>query len=110
LGKIDKLKQELLYYRTKKGSNNSFMPPSQDPYRVVRTESLRQASGRRQGGQLGHAVSTLGMTTAPTEIIEHHPFYCQCCGSELSGINSEFIGKRQVIDIPPIRPTMNKYP
>jgi transposase len=107
--KIVLLEEELSYYRTKKDSSNSSVPPSQDPYRVKRTESLRQRSGRKAGGQYGHEGSCLQMTSAPTEIIEHHPNYCSCCGSDLSNITSEFISKRQVIDIPPIEPVIKEH-
>lgn len=107
--KIAQLEEELLYYRTRKGSGNSSVPPSQDPYRVRRTESLRSKSSRQQGGQMGHEGSTLEMTSTPTEIIEHHPHYCSCCGKDLSDVSSEFIGKRQVIDIPPIHPVITEH-
>ncbi|MDR0206753.1 MAG: transposase [Bacteroidales bacterium] len=102
------LKKELSYYRTKRTSSNSSVPPSQDPYRLKRTESLREQSGLKPGGQFGHVGSCLEMVLEPTEIVEHHPHYCQCCGKELSNEVSEFIGKRQVIDIPPIKPIVRE--
>ena len=80
------LKEELSFFRTKKDSNNSSLPPSQDPYRIKRTESLRERSGRKPGGQLGHLGSCLEMTSEPTEIVEHHPNYCRCCGKDLSEV------------------------
>jgi transposase len=102
------LKKELSYYRTKKTSRNSSVLPSQDPYRLKRTESLREQSGLKPGGQFGHVGSCLEMVLEPTEIVEHHPRYCQCCGKDLSNDVSEFIGKRQVIDIPPIKPIVRE--
>ena len=75
LAKISFLEDKLSYYCTKKDSSNSSIPPSRDPHRVQRTESLRQSSGRKQGGQLGHKGSCLEMTAEPTEIIAHHPQY-----------------------------------
>jgi len=106
---IAALKEELSFYRTKKDSSNSSLPPSRDTYRIKRTESLRERSGRKPGGQLGHNGSCLEMTSEPTEIVKHHPNYCQCCGKDLSEVSSEFVGKRQVIDIPPVTPIVREH-
>jgi len=108
LGKISCLESELSAYRTKKDSGNSSVPPSQDPYRPKRTESLRQRSGRKAGGQVGHEGSCLEMTSEPTEIVKHYPSYCRCCGRDLSDAVSRFIGRRQVIDIPPVKPIVRE--
>jgi len=102
LSKIASLDKELSYYRTKKNSGNSSVPPSKDPYRVKRTESLRKPTDKKAGGQPGHKGSFLEQTETPDQIIIHQPDYCQCCGEDLRHISGEFMGKRQVIDIPPI--------
>jgi transposase len=104
-----KLEKELSLYRNRKNSSNSSIPPSQDPYRVKRTESLRQRSGRKPGGQPGHQGFFLEEVSDPTNTVIHQPNYCNCCGKDLSEIASEFIGKRQVIDIPPITPTVTEH-
>jgi transposase len=109
LAKITSLEQELSFYRTKKNSQNSSIPPSQDPYRVKRTESLREKSGRNPGGQPGHEGSCIEMSMEPTEIQIHEPSYCNCCGKDLSAFPSEFIGKHQVIDIPPVKPVVIEH-
>ena len=62
------LEKELSFYRTKKNSSNSSIPPSQDPYRIKRTESLRERSGRHPGGQPGHNDCTLEAVSEPTEV------------------------------------------
>ena len=103
------LEKELSLYRTRKDSRNSSIPPSQDPYRVKRTESLRERTGRKQGGQSGHVGCTLEAVPDPTEITLHQPNYCHCCGADLSDISAEFIGKRQVKDIPPITPVVTEH-
>ena len=103
------LEEELSRYRTKKNSSNSSIPPSQDPHRIKRTESLRQRSGLKPGGQPGHEGSCLEMVTEPTETILHQPGYCKCCGCDLTGVPAEFAGKRQVIDIPPVTPVVIEH-
>jgi transposase len=109
LGKISELERELSYYRNKKNSSNSSLPPSQDPFRAKRTESLRQSSGRNPGGQPGHNGNCLKMSLEPTEVIHHQPNYCTVCGKGLSECSTHFIGKRQVIDIPQVKPTVTEH-
>jgi transposase len=103
------LEQELLFYQTKKNSGNSSIPPSHDPHRPRRTESLREKTGRKPGGQPGHEGSCLEISDSPTEIVVHSPNYCTCCGNDLSGVASDFIGKRQVVDIPPVVPVVTEH-
>ena len=107
--KIAALEKELSIYRIKKDSSISSIPPSQDPFRSKRTESLREKSGLKPGGQPGHDGSFLEMSTDPTEVVVHAPNYCTCCGHDLSNTLSEFIGKRQVIDIPVVVPTIVEH-
>ena len=103
------LEKELSLCHTKKNSSNSSIPPSQDPHRIKRTESLRMSSGRKPGAQLGHKGSCLESVLQPDETILHVPNYCKCCGNDLSLIDAEFTGKRQVVDIPPVRPVVVEH-
>lgn len=107
--KIDKLEHELEKYKTRKDSNNSSIPPSKDENRVQRTSSLRQKSDRNVGGQPGHEGKTLEMTQTPDEVIEHRACFCPECGNDLNNQPFEFFGKRQVIDIPPIRQIITEH-
>src|SRR5438477_4378959 len=50
-----------------KDSQNSSMPPSQD--RRKRARSLRERSGRKPGGQVGHPGSTLRFVEKPDRLI-----------------------------------------
>jgi len=103
------LEQELSLYRTKKNSRNSSIPPSQDPYRIKRTDSLRVSSARKPGGQPGHEGSCLEMVSEPNTTVLHVPGYCKCCGGDLSAATAEYIGKRQVIDTPPVKPVVTEH-
>ena len=49
--KIDVLEHELERYKTRKDSGNSSLPPSKDENRPPKTNSLREKSGRKAGGQ-----------------------------------------------------------
>jgi len=103
------LKKRLANYETPKNSRNSSKPPSSDFPKPPKTQSLREKTGKKAGGQIGHKGTTLKMVTNPTIVKEHHSNYCTCCGNDLSNINGELIGKRQVIDIPPIQPIVTEH-
>jgi transposase len=107
--RIDVLERELARYTTRKNSNNSSLPPSKDENRPPRTSSLREKSNRKAGGQPGHEGKTLEMTDAPDEIIEHRACFCPECGKDVSKFPFEFSGKRQVIDIPPIKQIVTEH-
>ncbi|HEY0175484.1 MAG TPA: hypothetical protein VGC08_03835 [Pedobacter sp.] len=62
---------------------NSSIPPSKDENRPQRTSSLRGSRGKSSGGQKGHEGSTLKMSATPDHIIEHQPWFCNCCGLDL---------------------------
>ena len=97
---IEKLKSEKA---PKKNSTNSSIPPSKDENRVKKNQSLRKSTGLKSGGQKGHKGNTLKMSKKADEIKIHIPYTCQFCGDLLEN-DYELIGKRQVIDIPPIQP------
>lgn len=98
------LEAELASFKKKKNSNNSHTPPSQDPNRPKKNQSLREKTGNKPGGQLGHEGSTLLCSDIVDEIIEHKPGYCNGCGNDLKDITETLIESRQQIDIPPIKP------
>lgn len=92
----------------KKDSGNSSLPPSSDIGK--KTRSLREKSERSVGGQLGHRGNTLEMSGAPDRIIDLKSSYCAACGSSLMGDeNFRLQARRQVIEIPPIRPVWEEY-
>jgi len=107
---ISELQQRLLKYEVKKDSSNSSIPPSQDSFRPKKTSSLREKSGKKSGGQLGHPGVTLQMTEEVDETQTHSPDYCFRCGKPLSDISGNVSEIRQSIDIPlPIRPIVTNH-
>ena len=68
----------------KKDSSTSSKPPSSDGYKKPRVLSTRGESGRRPGGQAGHAGHTLMPYMEPTAIVERMPVAeCECGGAVL---------------------------
>ena len=103
------LKQQLENYQTPKNSSNSSKLPSSDFPKIQNTQSLRTPSDKKPGGQPGHEGTTLKMTDTPDTVQKHSPNYCTCCGEDLSGYQPHFIGHRQVVDIPPIKPIITEH-
>lgn len=103
------LKERLAKYENPKNSRNSSVPPSKDENRPFKTKSLREQTGKKPGGQKGHEGKTLGMVNEPDHIENHIPEYCQCCGEDISNLPYEFVEKRQVIDIPEIKPKVTEH-
>lgn len=52
---------------------------SSDPPWAKRTKSLRRPSGRRPGGQPGHAGHTMRLTQTPQRVVTHRPARCRHC-------------------------------
>jgi transposase len=92
-----------------KNSKNSSVAPSNDPNRALKNQSLRGTSGKKVGGQNGHKGTTLKMVENPDTIVIHEPDFCNSCGNTLQDVLPEFIGRRQIIDIPPIKPEYTEH-
>jgi transposase len=92
-----------------KNSRNSSIPPSKDENRPKKNQSLRRPTGKRPGGQPGHKGSTLEMTRTPHRVIDLVPEYCNACGLSLEKAPPIGKGKRQVVDIPPIKAHWTEY-
>lgn len=98
------LRKKLSKHDNPKNSRNSSIPPSKDENRSLKTKSLRKKTDRKVGGQPDHEGTTLKMSNNPDEIIKHLPDFCCECGCDIQDIPKELIGKRQVVDIPVIKP------
>ena len=85
-------------------SHNSSKPPSSDgPGSRPQPKSQRVVSGRKAGGQPGHAGQTLRLVEDPDEVAVHRPAHCRVCGEDLAGVPVVRQERRQVVDIPPIQ-------
>lgn len=86
-------------------SGNSGKPPSSDGLKKpLRTQSLREASGKQSGGQKGHPGETLRRVETPDATIDHFPQTCAACGMALSEAAATDFSARQVFDLPEPRP------
>jgi len=107
--RVEDLEAQVLELKAKKDSTNSSVPPSQDQNKAPRNKSLRKKSGRSKGGQKGHKGYTLEITQTPDETIDYVPEFCQQCGENLEKLPGICAERRQVVDIPPIRPTYTEH-
>ncbi len=98
-----------------KDSTNSSKPPSSDinkqnDNKPKRNQSLRKPSNREPGGQHGHKGFTKMQVDNPNVIEQCMPdSTCTCCGCSIADISGKLVEKRQVVDIPPIIPTVTEF-
>jgi transposase len=91
-----------------KNSGNSHNPPSSDKA-PKKNQSLREKSNKPAGGQPGHKGDTLKMSDSPDEVEPLIPHQCNQCGGSLEGVELILKSRRQIIDLPPIRPLIKEY-
>jgi len=96
---VQQLMEEISLLKGGKNSRTSSTAPSHDIGRS-NTISLRVSSGRKSGGQPGHAGHSLSLSDTPNEIIHHNPLLCEHCGENLQDIASVSFTRRQIVDIP----------
>src|SRR5258708_8563424 len=87
--------------RLAKDSHNSSKPPSSDGLKR-KTKSLRQKSGKKPGGQLGHRGETLRLVATPDEVVEHRPAHCAQCQMPLADAEVTLRERRQLYELPPV--------
>lgn len=100
---------KLLQDQLAKNSRNSSKPPSTDGFQKPAPKSLREKSTRPSGGQPGHAGKTLAMVEKPDRTERHRVERCECCGRSLATCPPDGIEKRQVHDLPPLRPIVTEH-
>ncbi len=76
---LTKRVEELSQKRVKKDSHNSSKPPSSDGYGKSNPKSLKEKSGKNQGGQNGHTGHGMKITREPDEVIQKRPAKCEGC-------------------------------
>lgn len=95
----EKLEEQVqkLAARVNQTSENSHRPPSSEPF--VKPKSLRQKTGRKPGGQIGHPGETLLRERHPDRTITLEADYCPDCGFDLSTVPAHDHVKRQTQDV-----------
>ena len=97
--------------RLRQTPRNSSRPPSSEglgkppPPR----RSLRKRSGRKPGGQDGHAGSTLAQVARPDRELRHEPGCCGWCGAGLKSRPVTGMERRQVFDLPEVAVTVTEH-
>lgn len=94
-----------------KNSSNSSVPPSKENMGaevIRRTQTLREPSGRKPGGQVGHVGSTLGMSDAPDKVVHDVALYCTKCQHDLSDSEPVLEYISQVISLPELKPVVTE--
>ncbi len=87
--------------RLAKDSHNSSKPPTSDGL-GRRPRGQRTPSGKRSGGQVGHAGQTLAVVAVPDAVVRHVPERCARCQQPLAAAGT-VVERRQVHDLPPLR-------
>ena len=85
--------------RLNQNSNNSSKPPSSDGLNKPPAKSLRQKTGRKPGGQVGHKGHGLKLEREPDEVVTVNPIECDKCGFNLSMEPMQHADTRYVYDI-----------
>jgi transposase len=86
-------------------SSNSGKPPWSDgDGKKPRLTNLREQTGKKSGGQEGHAGKTLRQVDPPDRVIDHCPPACVGCGAALGMEQTRGHRKRQGFDLPEPHP------
>jgi transposase len=93
-----------------KNSSNSHKPPSTDGFKKpLKTKSLREKTGRKPGGQIGHKGHRLTPVETPHHIVIHPISICSKCQFSLENEKVVSRKKRQVFDLPSTRMEVTQY-
>jgi transposase len=95
--------------RLKQSSSNSSKPPSSDGLAKPAPKSLRERSGRGPGRPKGQDGVTLEQVADPDIVVRHVPAVCAGCGAGLADAAEVEMTRRQVIDVPPVKPRVTEH-
>jgi len=95
---IVELKDQLKFSQHRKDSTNSSMASSSNLIKSRNTNSLREVSTKKAGGQKGHKGTTLRIQEHADVTTNHFPESCSSCGKSLSVLLASFSGRRQSVD------------
>jgi transposase len=99
-----------LLEQLRQDSRTSSRPPSSDPPQAIGRRPCREPSGRRPGGQPGHAGQT--RVLVPMEevdvVIPIKPVRCHRCRRLLHGEDAQ-PQRHQVTELPPAKPVVTEY-
>jgi transposase len=100
-------RREALEQRLGQNSTNSSRPPSTDPPTVKRAPP-RPPSGRRSGGQPGHALQQRPFLEPTQPLVTLKPSACRQCGRALTGADPQPL-RHQVLELPAFHPDVTEY-
>src|SRR5205809_2381894 len=94
-----------------KDSHNSSKPPSTNGFKepIRKTQSLREKSGKKSGGQPGHVGKTLMMVEHPDQTVLLTPARCERCQQDLASVPLARTERVQKFDLPSVRLEVTEY-
>ena len=99
----------MLTDKLSKNSSNSSKPPSSDGYDKPAPKSMREKTGKKVGGQLGHDGVRLEQVESPDHIKVHMVDVCTNCGRSLEDEEASEHECRQEFEIPPVKPEVTEH-
>jgi len=117
LARLDQQEQQIvalsarvkeLEERLSQDSHNSHKPPSSDGL-AKKTQSLRQKTGKRSGGQRGHPGASLKLVDKPDDLRQYCPLACCQCGQSLAQQPVVSVERRQVHEVPPVSMVITEH-
>ena len=94
-----------------KDSHNSSKPPSTNGFKepMRKTQSLREKSGKKSGGQPGHPGTTLMLVEHADQTVLLTPEQCHGCQQDLSEVSPCRKERVQVFDLPTVHLQVTEY-